>query len=149
MPAIEPELTQEDFEALARFRHAMRRYLAFAETGARAVGLTSQQHQALLAIKAQSFTSAMTIGELARRLLLRPHSAAELVDRLEAAGVVLRAGAPDDGRVVTLRLTSKGEALLMQLSGRNMRELKIASATFEKLVDRLADIPGGTPPAAA
>lgn len=140
MPITEPELTQEDFEALARFRHAVRRYLAFAEEGARTVGLTSQQHQALLAIKAQSFTGAMTIGELAKRLLLRPHSAAELVDRLVAAEVIVRDAAPNDRRVVNLRLTPKGEALLAQLSERNLRELRAVTPAFETLIERFADL---------
>jgi DNA-binding MarR family transcriptional regulator len=135
----EPELTQADFEALARFRHAIRRYLAFAERGAREVGLTSQQHQALLAIKTQNFTSPMPIGELAKRLLLRPHSAAELVDRLVAADVIARGSAPHDRRVVNLRLTTKGEDLLKRLSKRNLRELRAASPALETLIDRLVD----------
>ena len=100
------ELTQADFESLARFRFTIRRYLAFAEQGAKAAGLTSQQHQALLAIKAQSFTSEMTVGDLANRLLLRPHSTAELVNRLVAADLITRDIAVHDRRKVHVRLTA-------------------------------------------
>lgn len=134
------ELTQADFEALARFRFATRQYLAFAEQGAKAVGLTSQQYQALLAIKAQAYSGAMTVGELAKRLLLRPHSAAELIDRLAAIDVVVREPALQDRRVVNIRLTSRGEALLAQLSERNLRELRAISPAFEKLLGRVAGL---------
>ena len=33
-------ITAADYEALAAFRHAVRRFLALAESGARSVGLT-------------------------------------------------------------------------------------------------------------
>lgn len=136
-------LNQADFEALARFRLAVRQYLAFAERGAKAVGLTSQQHQALLAIKAESYSDAITVGEVARRLLLKPHSAAELVNRLEASDMIIRETAPADRRAVHVRLTAKAEGLLAQLSERNLHELKIISPVLGGLLDRfdgLADI---------
>ena len=40
-----------DYETLAAFRYALRRFLRFTEDGARAAGLTPHQHQLLLAIK--------------------------------------------------------------------------------------------------
>lgn len=58
-PAV---LTAAEYQALATFRHGVRRYLAFAEAGARSVGLTSQQHQALLAIKAHSLVAPLSIN---------------------------------------------------------------------------------------
>ena len=134
------ELTQDDFESLARFRFAIRQYLAFAEQGAKAVGLTSQQHQALLAIKAQSFSGVMTVGELAKRLLLRPHSTAELVNRLAAADLISRDAAPHDRRMVNLQLTPKGETILAKLSDRNLRELRTVAPAFGNLLDRLPDL---------
>lgn len=136
-------LTQADFEDLARFRLAVRRYLAFAETGARSVGLTSQQHQALLAIKAQSYSMSTTVGELAEALLLKPNSAAELVDRLAANGMIVREIAPSDRRVVHVRLTSKAESLLAQLTARNLHELKLISPSLRTVFLRfntLSDI---------
>src|SRR5205823_1901656 len=48
-PQAEP-LTKADFEALARFRFAVRRYLRFSEEAVRRFGLTPQQYQLLLAI---------------------------------------------------------------------------------------------------
>lgn len=135
------ELTQADFEALARFRFAVRRYLAFAERGAKAAGLTSQQHQALLAIKAQSYSGAITIGELANRLLLKPHSAAGLIDRLASSDLVAREIAPNDRRAVHLRLTSRGEDVLQRLSEQNLQELKVVSPSLEASLNRFETLP--------
>lgn len=134
------ELTREDYESLARFRHAIRQYLVFAEQGAKAVGLTSQQHQALLAIKAQSYASPITVGELARRLMLRPHSTAELVNRLAAANLITRDSAPHDRRMVHLSLAPEGEVVLARLSERNLRELKTVTPLFEDLLHHLTDL---------
>lgn len=135
-----PELTRDDYETLARFRFSVRQYLQFAERGAREAGLTSQQHQALLAIKAQSFTEAITVGELARRLLLRPHSTAELVNRLATASLITRMVADPDRRKVSLRLTPKGETVLAGLSARNLEELRTVSPALEVLIGRLASL---------
>ncbi len=43
--------SQEDYETLAAFRYELRRFLHFSEQVAKSVGLTPQQHQALLALK--------------------------------------------------------------------------------------------------
>ncbi|MGH8024732.1 MAG: MarR family winged helix-turn-helix transcriptional regulator, partial [Limisphaerales bacterium] len=44
-------LNKTEYETLAAFRYALRRFLHFSEQAARTVGLTPQQHQAMLAIK--------------------------------------------------------------------------------------------------
>ncbi len=130
-------LTGSDYEALAAFRHAMRRYLAFAEEGARSVGLTSQQHQALLAIKAQTLSRPISIGELAAQLLLRHHSAVELVGRLERAGFVERGVDAEDRRRVLVSLTAKAETVLAALSARNLRELRVIAPAFSGLLAQI------------
>ena len=68
-----PELSKADYEALAAFRYALRRFLAFSDAAIREKGVTPQQHQALLAIKA-SRDESLTIGALAEALLLQHHS---------------------------------------------------------------------------
>lgn len=130
-------LTAEDYEALAAFRYAVRRYLAFAEAGARSVGLTSLQHQALLAIKAQTQRAPMSVGDLAAQLLTRHHSAVELVDRLERAGYVSRSPDPEDRRKVLVSLTAAGEHLLRALSVNNLRELRMIAPAFAGLMAQL------------
>lgn len=133
----EDVLTLADYEALAAFRHAVRRYLAFAEAGARSVGLTSQQHQALLAIKAQAATKAMSIGDLAAELLIKHHSAVELVGRLEKAGFTRRSPDVEDRRRVLVSLTEMGEGVLAALSANNLRELRVVAPAFSGLLGQL------------
>jgi DNA-binding MarR family transcriptional regulator len=127
-------LTPSDYEALAVFRYGVRRYLAFAEAGAKSVGLTSQQHQALLAIKAQTLTRPISIGDLAAQLLLKHHSAVELVGRLEKAGFTQRSVDPDDRRRVLVSLTAEGERVLAALSANNLRELRLIAPAFSGLL---------------
>lgn len=141
-PSRPATLSREDYEALAAFRYAVRRYLAFAEAGARTVGLTSQQHQALLAVKAHTMSRPMSVGDLAGELLLKHHSAVELVGRLQKAGFIERKGDPDDRRRVLISLTEKGEAVLAALSANNLRELRVIAPTFSGLVGQLEKLDG-------
>ena len=48
-PASRFEMTIEDYRLLADFRYLLRQFFVFAEQGAKAAGLTAQQHRALLA----------------------------------------------------------------------------------------------------
>jgi DNA-binding MarR family transcriptional regulator len=132
-----------DYDALAAFRYAMRRYLAFAETGARSVGLTSQQHQALLAVKAQTQAKPMSIGDLAGQLLIKHHSAVELVGRLERAGFTQRSIDPADRRRVLVSLTPAGEAVLAALSANNLQELRVIAPAFAGLLGQLEKLDRG------
>lgn len=135
----EPEaLSPADYETLASFRYGVRRYLAFAEANAQAAGLTSQQHQALLAIKVHTARRPMVIRDLADQLLIRHHSAVELLGRLEKAGFAKRRADPQDRRQVQVSLTPAGEAVLASLSVSNLRELRLVAPAFSGLVSGLA-----------
>src|ERR1041384_8818217 len=101
-----------DFEKLLQFRVALRQFQRWSEDEARAAGLTHVQHQLLVAIKGHPGAASPTIGDLANYLLLRPHSAVELVDRAEAAGLVRRVPDPVDARVVRVELTGRGDGLV-------------------------------------
>lgn len=123
-----------DYAALARFRHALRKFLAFSEEAAVAEGLTSQQHQALLAIRGLSQDGAMSIGELAEILILRHHSAVELVDRLCRLDLVERMADPSDGRRVLVRLTEAGRHKLQALSETHVKELAAIGPALAELL---------------
>lgn len=123
MFSSEVHLKDADYVALADFRHAIRRFQAFSESRAAKAGLTPQQHQALLAIRAAAPEHA-TVGHVADRLILKPHSATGLVDRLEAAGLVTRETGEDDRRRALLRLTDKAFALLGDLSAVHRQEIQ-------------------------
>jgi len=129
-------LTEADFAALFGFRYALRRFLAFSAEAAGGVGLTPQQHQALLAIRAGEGRE-LIVGALAERLLLRPHSATELVDRMEKLGLVTRTVGQADRRQVTVRLTRKGEQLLNGLSEAHRAELRRLRPLLGELMSKL------------
>ena len=116
-------MTDTDFRAMAAFRHALRRFFAFSEEVLQSVGLTPQQYQALLAIRAHAGPEPMTVGTLATRLFIRHHSAVGLVDRLEARGFVERRAAEHDRRLVCLELTLSGRKALNALASTHRAEL--------------------------
>ena len=128
-PAGAP-LTKQEFEALARFRFGIRRYLRFSEVTVRRHGLTPQQYQLLLALKGFPDREWATIRELAERLQLRHHSVVELVDRAQGQDLVTRAANPDDARSVRILLTAQGEQVLGRLSALHREELRRLDAAL-------------------
>ena len=131
------ELADRDYLLLAEFRYALRRFLAFSEQEAAACGLTPQQHQALLAIRG-SDEREVTVGYLAQRLMLKPHSATGLVDRLEALGLLERSSSNIDRRQAVLRLTDRAGDLLMTLSAAHRDELTRIRPVLAALLTELA-----------
>jgi DNA-binding MarR family transcriptional regulator len=146
MPARET-LSDVDYERLLELRTGLRRFLRWSEEGAEALGMTAMQHQLLLAIRGTPAPASPSIGDVAASLMLRPHSATELVDRAEEAGLVRRSADPDDHRVVRLRLTALGRRRLEQLSIRNMQELHRLARRIGPLMAGLEagvlDVPAG------
>jgi DNA-binding MarR family transcriptional regulator len=130
------EIGDKDYRALAAFRLALRRFLHFSEAAAEAAGLSPQQHQALLAIRAAP-KAMMLVGELADTLLIRPHSASGLVDRLEKLGLISRISPEVDRRQVSVALTPDGEAVLASLSSAHRTELRRIRPLLEELVSKL------------
>jgi DNA-binding MarR family transcriptional regulator len=126
-----------DYQALARFRYQLRLFLAFSETAARKAGLTPQQHQALLAIKGFSGPAPASVGDLARFLLIRHHTAVELVNRMVKLGMLSRLVDGDDGRRVLVQLTKKGEQKLQELSRIHIEELRSVSPALGKILRAL------------
>lgn len=116
-----------DYQALAQFRFQLRKFLSFSAAAARKAGLTPQQHQALLAIKGFARTESASIGDLAEFLLVRHHTAVELVDRMAKLGLLARIVDDRDSRRILVRLTRKGEQKLRALSKANFEELRAAS----------------------
>ena len=129
-----PQLTREDFEHLLAFRVSLRRFQRWSETQAQEAGLTHVQHQLLVAIKGHPGSQPPTVGDLAGYLLLRHHSAVELVDRAEAAGFVRRVPDNTDGRLVRVALTAKGDRCLNELTPAHLAELHDLAALLDELV---------------
>ena len=117
------KLDKGDYVALAELRRSIRKYLRFAEEGARDEGITPQQHQVLLAIMGQPQRDWASISEIADFLQLRHHTVVGLIDRCESSGLVTRAQSGQDRRKVEVTLTKRGQSILSRLAQRNMKEL--------------------------
>jgi DNA-binding MarR family transcriptional regulator len=123
-----------DYETIARFRYELRRFLAFSEIEANRSGLTAQKYQALMAIRGFSTSARISIGDLARYMLIRHHTAVELVDRMVKLKIVSRGIDPSDGRRVLLELTAAGERRLRRLYRIHVQELRTMGPTLTKML---------------
>ncbi len=135
------KLRDDDYWRLLEFRTAMRKFLNYSKTQAASHGLTPTQHQLLLAIRGHRGKAGPTIGEVADCLLIKHHSAVELVDRAETAGLVRRHHDPKDQRVVRLALTRSGAAKLERISKANLAEIGRLGPQFQDVwqaIERLA-----------
>jgi DNA-binding MarR family transcriptional regulator len=130
-------LYDDDFARLLEFRDGLRHFLHWSEQQANQAGLTGAQHQLLLAVRGHGGRPSMR--DVAGHLLLRHHSAVELVDRAERAGLVRRVADHQDRRVVRLELTGDGEARLAELTTAHLEELSRLRPRFDVLWKHLPD----------
>jgi len=142
MSPSRPPVSQREYEALAGFRAALRAFLAFSEAAAGAAGLTPRQHQALLAVRGAG-PPGCAVGDLARELGVRHHSAVGLVDRLSALGLLRRETKGPDRRRVTLSLTARGRNRLEALTDAHRRELRQVAPRLKDLLATLEKGPLG------
>ena len=129
-------ITDADYQALSEFRYLIRRFLEFSQNAAKSRGLQPRHHQALLAIKGFPNGGPVTVGDLAERLRIRHHSAVELIDRLEEAGLVVRQPDSKDHRRVILDLTEQANAHLAELSATHLDELSRIEPMLSKVLSR-------------
>lgn len=132
-------VTDEEFARLLAFRDGLRRFTRWSEAQAKGAGLTAAQYQLLLAIRGHG--AAPSVGDVAGHLLLRHHSAVELVDRAERAGLLRRVADEADHRVVRLELTSEGQARLDALAAAHLEELSRFRPSFDQLWKHLPSAP--------
>lgn len=133
--ALEGPPSGRQLEALASFRYALRKFLAFSEAAAAEVGLTMQWYQALLVVKTYRGGDHISVGELAEQLMIRDHSAAELVSRLVQAKLVRRRTDPDDRRRSLIVMTPLGSRRLDQLAVVHLQALRENKGVFLNLFD--------------
>jgi DNA-binding MarR family transcriptional regulator len=117
-------ITDGEYQALAQLRYLIRRFLQEGDATARLAGLEPQQYLLLLAIRGLEPGRDASIRVLAERLSLRHHSTVELVDRLEAHGLVKRTRSEEDRRQVLVSLQPRGEKLLERVVGQRIVELR-------------------------
>ncbi|HEU5077652.1 MAG TPA: MarR family transcriptional regulator [Opitutaceae bacterium] len=130
--------SKSDYETLAEFRHALRKFLGFSEEAARQHGVTPKQYQSLLAIEGHPGRNWVTVSELAERLRITHQSAVGLVDRLEVMKLVKRTVSKEDRRCVCLSLTAKGLKLLDKLHRVHREELHVCGPQLAVLLQKAA-----------
>jgi len=106
--------------------------------------LTRSRAELLWRLRARS---PMTQRELSQALRCTPRNVTDLVDALQAAGLVARGPHPTDRRATLVRLTKQGEkaATWMQMNYQQLAARLFAGlpraglATFNKVVDQALD----------
>jgi DNA-binding MarR family transcriptional regulator len=136
-PRSAVKLDAHEYQQLAAFRYALRSFMRFSESAAERAGLTAQNYQALLAVRACPQGSRLTINDLAQQLMIRHNSAVGLVDRLTRLAFVAREASPEDARKVHLRLTAKGDRVLEKLAEVHREELRRIGPQLEALLQQI------------
>jgi DNA-binding MarR family transcriptional regulator len=131
-------LHRQEYEALADLRYIGRKFLRFSKDLLRAkAGLSPEQYEALLAIKAFNTPESLTISQLSERLQVRHHSAVNVVDRLVERKLIRRQAGEHDRRERHLELTPKGERLIDELAAVHHKELSKRSQEMIKALEKL------------
>lgn len=115
-------LSDADYAALANLRYRIRKFRQFSTKAAEKLGLSPQQHQALLAIKGLGSGEQMSVSTLAARLFVPAASAAELTRSLEGRGYVTIE--VKQRRRTIVRLTDKAEEILRRLTPAHLYEIR-------------------------
>jgi len=139
MPESAPrfQVSDQDYLTLAAFRASLRKFLRLSEDLAHELGLTPQQHQAMLAVRGFPGEQPPTVGELAARLQVRHNSAVGLVTRLEKQGYVQREASKQDQRRMHVSLTRRGHAVLDRLTEAHRVELRRIGPEITRLLAEL------------
>jgi DNA-binding MarR family transcriptional regulator len=136
---VKTELQQDDYDALAAFRYAMRKFLRFSKTTLAKAALTPEQYEALLALRASRDPTGVNITALSERLQVKHHTAVSLVGKLVARKLVARTSGASDRRHVNLRLTTAGASILKRMAAIHRRELRSRSAEMIDALVRLQE----------
>jgi DNA-binding MarR family transcriptional regulator len=128
------------YEVLAQFRHGLRGFLRFSEQVCERHGCTPALYQLMLVLKTADVRGRpVDIGNMANALGLKHHSAAELVHRAAALGLVDKASDPDDARRTLVALSEKGRCAVRDLAVEHIAELKRIRVTAFDVLARLDD----------
>ena len=132
----------EKIERVAKFRAALRTFLARSEQTSRAAGLTPRRYLLLLMIKgAPDGSERLSFTELADRLKLSRNTVTELVARAERAGLVRREPSTEDARVIYLRLTDEGERRLQRALVASDEDRRQLAAELQDLAELYRSTP--------
>jgi DNA-binding MarR family transcriptional regulator len=129
VPTPPPRLTDADYERLARWRYALRRFLRRAEIADRRAGISPVQYQLLVTVR--GFPEGRPrIADVAEWLQIAHQSAVGLVDRCVRAGLVRRAADSRDRRRVRVLLTVRGRRIVEALALEHLAEIDRLGEAF-------------------
>jgi DNA-binding MarR family transcriptional regulator len=128
-------LEAEDYDALAAFRYAMRKFLRFSKEALSESGLTPEQYEALLAIR--SAKSGPNIRALSERLQVKHHTVVSLLNKLAERKLIARIRASEDRRQVHVKLTPVGLTTLERMAAIHRREIRQRSRELIEALRRL------------
>ena len=128
-------IAPSEYQAMAELRYRIRLFLREGDAAARSSGLEPQQYLLLLAIRGMPEGASAKIQFLADSLLIRHHSAVELVDRLESNGYVRRARGKADRREVYVSLLPKGQRVLERVVQQRISELRAGGRQLIRAID--------------
>lgn len=131
------KLVTEDYQALAEFRHQIRRFLAVSDEIAYCGELRPQQYMMLLTLRGLPPDREPTLLVLAERLQIRHHSAVELANRLAKRGLIRRSRSENDSRKVLIQLTRKGLSLIEKLVNKRFTQLQSSQPELVKALNRV------------
>lgn len=135
MAAKVRRVSERDYARLLTVRTRLRRFERWSAERAALHGLTATQHQLLLAIRGHDEPQGPSVGQVADYLLVRHHSAVELIDRSERAGLIRRVRDADDHRAIRLQLTPAAFTTLEALSADHLQELRDLGKLLHSLLD--------------
>jgi DNA-binding MarR family transcriptional regulator len=96
----------------------------------------------MLCVRGSTHSRGPTVGDVAECLMLRHHSAVELIDRAVTAGLVSRRQDEHDARTIRIGLTAKGGRLLRRLSSVHEDEVRHLAELLQPILDRHPDAVG-------
>jgi DNA-binding MarR family transcriptional regulator len=92
-------------------------------------GLSFARYEALVLLTFAR-TGSLPLGKMGERLQVHPTSITSIIDRLEAAGLVVRRRHPQDGRAVLAEITDAGRAVV-EAATADLVEARFAIADME------------------
>jgi DNA-binding MarR family transcriptional regulator len=101
----------EQMHAVTSLMRVQQLVLAQLDEILRPHGLTFARYEALVLLTF-SRAGSLPLGKMGERLQVHPTSITSIIDRLEAAGLVVRRRHPEDGRAVLAEITSAGREVV-------------------------------------